>query len=174
MFGNMNHLSHLMTKPTKWHVPPAKTQISLGIRPVWSESSLSAWRKLLEEMACAHNHFVGFVMRWLIWLCSWAVHVGLLYQWRKMRYFKHKRGCSLFSQIKTLKFAEFKCKKKCFYANITASYVTEISPHTLMSQYLQNSSDAIASALCIKAAKKMLNSDLSCSNSGYNGVSIGN
>ena len=25
---------------------PAKTQISLGIRPVWSESSLSAWRKL--------------------------------------------------------------------------------------------------------------------------------
>ena len=23
----------------------AKTQISLGIRPVWSESSLSAWRK---------------------------------------------------------------------------------------------------------------------------------
>ena len=40
------HLSHLMTKPTKWHVHPAKTQISLGIRPVWSESSLSAWRKL--------------------------------------------------------------------------------------------------------------------------------
>ena len=27
-------------------VRPAKTHISLGIRPVWSESSLSAWRKL--------------------------------------------------------------------------------------------------------------------------------
>ena len=27
-------------------VHPAKTQISLGIRPVWSESSLSTWRKL--------------------------------------------------------------------------------------------------------------------------------
>ena len=27
-------------------VRPAKTQMSLGIRPVWSESSLSAWRKL--------------------------------------------------------------------------------------------------------------------------------
>ena len=25
---------------------PAKTQISLGIHPVWSQSSLSAWRKL--------------------------------------------------------------------------------------------------------------------------------
>ena len=34
-----------MTKPTKWHVYPAKTQISLGIRPVWSDYSLSAWRK---------------------------------------------------------------------------------------------------------------------------------
>ena len=27
-------------------VRPAKTQISLGLRPVWSESSLSAWRNL--------------------------------------------------------------------------------------------------------------------------------
>ena len=40
------HLSRLITKPTKWHVRPARTQTSLGIRPVWSESSLSAWRKL--------------------------------------------------------------------------------------------------------------------------------
>ena len=38
-------LSRLMTKPTKWHVHPVKTQISLDIRPVWPESSLSAWRK---------------------------------------------------------------------------------------------------------------------------------
>ena len=34
--------SRIVTKPTKWHVRPAKTQISLGIRPVWSESSLCA------------------------------------------------------------------------------------------------------------------------------------
>ena len=33
-------------KTNKLSVRPAKTQISLGIRPVWSESSLSAWRKL--------------------------------------------------------------------------------------------------------------------------------
>ena len=39
-----NELPH--AKPTKWHVRPAKTQISLGICPVYSESSLSAWRKL--------------------------------------------------------------------------------------------------------------------------------
>ena len=31
-----------MTKPTKWPVRPAKTLISLGICPVWSESSLCA------------------------------------------------------------------------------------------------------------------------------------
>ena len=36
------HLSRLMTKPTKWSVRPAKSQISLGIRPVWSESSQCA------------------------------------------------------------------------------------------------------------------------------------
>ena len=35
-----------MTKPTKWHVRPAKTQISLGIRPVWSVfavHSMGSW-----------------------------------------------------------------------------------------------------------------------------------
>ena len=37
--NNMLKMSFLMTKPTKWHVRPAKTQLSLGIRPVWSESS---------------------------------------------------------------------------------------------------------------------------------------
>ena len=49
-FPNQVHdilkLNRLVTKPTKWHVCPAKTQTSLGIRPVWSESSLLAWRKL--------------------------------------------------------------------------------------------------------------------------------
>ena len=33
-------------KTNKISVRPAKTQISLGIRPVWSESSLSACRKV--------------------------------------------------------------------------------------------------------------------------------
>ena len=33
-------------KTNKVTMRPAKTQFSLGIRPVWSESSLSAWRKL--------------------------------------------------------------------------------------------------------------------------------
>ena len=70
-------------------VCPAKTRISLGIRPVWSESSLSAWRKLGSLVThWAHSedsdqtgrmprliwyfagrtcHFVDFVMMWLKW-----------------------------------------------------------------------------------------------------------
>ena len=40
------YVSRVTIKPTIWHVRPAKTQISLGICPVWSESSLSAWRNI--------------------------------------------------------------------------------------------------------------------------------
>ena len=76
-------------KTDKMCVRPAKTQISLGIRPVWSESSLSA-RRMLGSLAThwahcedsdqtgrmprlmwvfpwAHTHFVGFVMSRLKW-----------------------------------------------------------------------------------------------------------
>ena len=75
------------TKPTKCHVRQAKTLISLSIRPGWSESSLSAWRKpwslathwahskdsdqtgrmprLIWIFAGCSCHFVSFVMRWL-------------------------------------------------------------------------------------------------------------
>ena len=72
-----------MTKPTKWHVRTAKTQISLGLCPVWSESSLSAWRNLGSlathwahsqdsdqpehlSLCWAHSHFLGFVLWRLI------------------------------------------------------------------------------------------------------------
>ena len=75
-----------MTKPTKWHVHPAKTQISLGIHPVWSEASLTAWRntgssatnwahcedsnppRLIWVFAGRTGHFVGFVVMRLIWI----------------------------------------------------------------------------------------------------------
>ena len=40
----INILSRSTTKQLKWPVCPVKTQISLAIRPVWSESSLSVWR----------------------------------------------------------------------------------------------------------------------------------
>ena len=90
------YLCHLMTKPTKWHVHPVKTQINLGIRPVWSESFLSTWGKprslaiirvhsqasyqagrmprLIWVFARHKCHFVGFVMRRLILLCLTCVN----------------------------------------------------------------------------------------------------
>ena len=39
-------MSRDMTETNKVSVRPAKTQVSLGICPVWSESSLSTWRNL--------------------------------------------------------------------------------------------------------------------------------
>ena len=79
-------MSRSITKPTKSTGHPMKTQISLGIRPVWSESSLSAWRnigslathwahsedpdqtgrmRLIWVFVGRIGHFVGFVMHWL-------------------------------------------------------------------------------------------------------------
>ena len=80
-------MSHNMTNPTEWPLRQAKTQISLGIYPVWSETLLSAWRKLgVFATSWVHSkysdqtgriprpiwvfagrtcHSVGFVMRWL-------------------------------------------------------------------------------------------------------------
>ena len=43
---NENGLEPTHDKTNNMTVGPAKSQISLGIRPVWSESSLSAWRNL--------------------------------------------------------------------------------------------------------------------------------
>ena len=79
------NMSHWTTKTTKWHVRPAKTRISLGMPPVWSESSLCAvWvakvvmllhadskdsdqtgrmPRLIWVFAGGTGYFVGFVVR---------------------------------------------------------------------------------------------------------------
>ena len=100
---DMNIIKSLILKLDLWNEPhhaktnkiicaPAKTQISLGIRPVWSESVLSAWRKLgslathwvhsedsdqsrrmprlILVFAGLTDHIVGFVMRRLKLLCK--------------------------------------------------------------------------------------------------------
>ena len=74
-------LSLNMTKSTKWHVRPAKTQISLGIRPAWSESSLSALRKLGSlDTRWAHSEDsdqTGRILgaQSLCWFCHVAAHL---------------------------------------------------------------------------------------------------
>ena len=94
-----------MTKLTKW-LRPSKTQISLGICPVWSESLLcTQWvakdpnflhadsedsdqtgrmPRLIWVFAGRTCHFVGFVMRRLIFFVSfysegWLEHTELFY-----------------------------------------------------------------------------------------------
>ena len=80
-------------KTNKVAVRAAKTQISLGIRPVWSESLLSAWRhlgslathwaqsedsdqtgrmpRLIRVFARRTCHFVGFVT--MRFICYWNI-----------------------------------------------------------------------------------------------------
>ena len=74
LFINISmHLWTLMRhgKTNKMIVRPAKTQISLGICPVWSESSLSAWWNLGSLATCwAHSEDSDQTgrMRRLIWI----------------------------------------------------------------------------------------------------------
>ena len=88
MFVKSSRYEPRHDKTNKMSERPAKTQISLGIRPVWSESSLSAWRNLGSlathwahsedsdhtqadlSLRWAHTHFVGFVM-----FCHIAAHI---------------------------------------------------------------------------------------------------
>ena len=102
-----------MAKPTIRLERPAKTQISLRIRAVWSESSLiedafynlqviqrgikenpcrTGWMYgLIWVFACYTGLIVGFVMRWLIlWLilCPWYFLVKTPWQ------LKHLDSCS--------------------------------------------------------------------------------
>ena len=78
--------SRLVTKPTKWHMRPAKTQISLDIRPVWSESSLSAWRMLGSLATCTHcahsedSDQTGRMPR-LIWVFAGRTPILLVLSW---------------------------------------------------------------------------------------------
>ena len=71
-------------KTNKMAVCPAKTQISLGIRPVWSESLLSAWRKL-GSLAIHWTHSEGSEqtgrMPRLIWVFVGRTTTLLVLSW---------------------------------------------------------------------------------------------
>ena len=97
VFVCLVYLSSLITKPTKWPVWPAKTQISLGIffavrmkkhcvlsyplkaqRRLWSD-----WADAQADLSLrwAHSHFVGFVMRRLICMRYFLSFLFLLVSW---------------------------------------------------------------------------------------------
>ena len=75
---SLMYMGRLMTKPTKC---PAKTQISLGIRPVWSESSLCAqWVAKDPSFLHADSEDSDQIgrMRWLIWLFAGRTFILLV------------------------------------------------------------------------------------------------
>ena len=75
-----SHLSNCSWKPTKSSVHPAKTQISLGICPVWSV--FFVWVK----KHWALNYLLG--TQWRLW-SDWFCHAGLINM--------HVLFCKLFS-----------------------------------------------------------------------------
>ena len=71
-------------KTNKMAVRPAKTQISLGIRPVWSESLLSAWRQLgslATHWAHSEDSDQTGRMPRLIWVVAGCTVILLVLSW---------------------------------------------------------------------------------------------
>ena len=80
-----------MTKPTKWHVRPGKTQISLGIRPVWSVFAvcmkkawilsypLSAQRRLWSDWVDAQADLCLCWAQSFYWFCHETAHLQSLW-----------------------------------------------------------------------------------------------
>ena len=63
-------------------VRPTKTQISVGIDPVWSESSLSAWRKfgsLATHWVHSEDWIFAQGIQSFCWFCHVAAHMALYY-----------------------------------------------------------------------------------------------
>ena len=76
--------------PTRWHVRPAKILISLGIRPVWSESSMSAWWKL-GSLATHWVHsedwaFVGRTLTLFVLSRGGSIRMSSVYVIRKEKF----------------------------------------------------------------------------------------
>ena len=106
-------MSRLVIKPTKWHVRPAKTLISLGICPVWSESSLSAWRKrgsLATQWAHSEDSDQTGWMPRLIWFFAGRTVISLVLSCR---------GSNFVWSISEM-------GKSNFYSNVTKNAIMSI------------------------------------------------
>ena len=73
------NMSHSMTKPTKWPLRPAKTQVSLGIHLVWSESSVcTQWVAKDKLSSCGQRRLIR-LSRCIGWSeFSLGTHIVLL------------------------------------------------------------------------------------------------
>ena len=111
-------MSRLMTKPTNWHLCPAKTQISLSICPVWSESSLSAWRKVgplaIHWMHSKDSDQTGRMPR-LIWVFSGCTVILLVLSWGSSYNQSLSVMCKLDHILFILIFIELKGLRMCLH-----------------------------------------------------------
>ena len=95
------HMSHIMTKPTKWHVSPAKIQISLGICPVLSESLLcTQW--VAKDPSFLHAVCPGWSESWLgahaiLLVLSWSGSYNAAWKFPVFWALKVVRGNTNFS-----------------------------------------------------------------------------
>ena len=101
-----------MTEPTKWHVRPAKTQISLGICPVWSVFAvcMKKYWVLSYPLSTQHRH-------WSDWVDAQAdLSLGLV----------HMPFCRLCHELAHLFFIYIYCTKtmQVFFGHVFFS-VTE-------------------------------------------------
>ena len=82
------NMSRRMTKPTKWPMRQLKIRVSLGIRPIWSVSLLSAWRSIgsvathwahSEDWSDRADAQADLSLHWahssFCWFCHAAAHI---------------------------------------------------------------------------------------------------
>ena len=76
----LKYISRFMTKPTKWSLLPAKTQISLDIHPVWSQSSMCAQWVGKDPSFFHADVQADLSLRWahmlFCWFCHEAAHIS--------------------------------------------------------------------------------------------------
>ena len=147
------HRSHLITKSTKWHVRPAKTQISLGIRPVWSESSLCAywvakdpnflhadsedwsdWADAHADLSLrwAHMLLCCFIMRRLIARIRCKMY-SLTYSWGDIMSEKHTWNSLLLSKDSAVSGTWYQCHIQSFAFNFLVQVCFALSQKSLKS-----------------------------------------
>ena len=130
---NIFILSRLITKPTKWHVRPAKTQISLGIRPVWSVFTvrmkkvwflsypLSAQRRLIRLGQCPGWSESSLGAQPHCWFCHEAAH----FYFHVYRQYRPKSDSA--PSKSSLISVSTACHSVCYY-------VTNCKPHGIIFQ----------------------------------------
>ena len=140
----VNHSSILATawQSQQNDVLTAKTQISLGIHPVWSESSLSAWRKLgslathwvdsedWSEWADAQADLsLCWAHKSFCWFCDEAAHLFpsmSVYMLWQCFVFQASSYLELFSQLQELGFNGEKIKEALVKTNIDREQTLDI------------------------------------------------